>query len=71
MKQPRETITGTSEGIDFQSALENAINKAGAPSPGFSIQYYSITSHKIEHGGFIEQMKTYVTIDVFDGAIEN
>ena len=38
MKQPRETITGTSEGIDFQSALENAIIKAGVPSPGFSIQ---------------------------------
>ncbi len=68
-KQPRETVKGTAKGIDFASALQNAISKTSGPSGGFDAQHYVVKSHKIEQGGFTLETFTEVTIDVFDGPI--
>lgn len=68
--KPREIVIGKAEGVNLTEAIQDAMQKAAPPSQGFDFQTYKIASQKIEQGGFVNAITTYVEVHVYDGSGE-
>ena len=54
----------------FVEALQQALENAGPPSPGTDIQHFRVLGIELEHGGFVLNTRTRVTLEVHDGPLD-
>jgi hypothetical protein len=50
-------------------ALQQALENAPPPSPGNDIQHFRLVSVELEHGGFVLNTRTRVTLEFADGPL--
>ena len=54
----------------FLEALQKALEDAPPPSPGTDVQHFRLLAVELEHGGFVNNTRTRVTLDVQSGPLD-